>query len=248
MRQGGCDRRASGGRVSRQPAREEGQGAGDGAGDRAQGENENRAGAREGGPMTAASVGRLTVDRSDSSATAAAASRPRSRLQTRSGRRFLLAAALAAVLSIAFTMWIGFRVGGDQSVTVVDDIGEAMAAMVAAASCGYASWRAIGRMRLAWGLLAASALSWGIGETTWSGVYTTTGNVTDAGWVIGYFLIALAPFWPAPFADRASKEGPADLWQMSVPWLSLLGAAVLALALAATGHGLDVFLTAVGGG
>jgi PAS domain S-box-containing protein len=72
--------------------------------------------------------------------------------------------------------------------------------------------------------------------------------VSDAGWVIGYFLIALAPFWPAPFADRVEKEGPADLWQMSVPWLSLLGAAAVTLSLAARGLGLDQFLTAVGGG
>ncbi len=334
--------------------------------------------------MTATRVGRLTVDRSDSSDMAAAASHARSRLQTLSGRRFLLAAGLATVVSIAFTIWIGFRVGGNHSVTVVDDLGEAVAALVAAASCGYASLRATGRMRLAWGLLAASALSWGIGEVIWSvievglgravpfpsaadagylpaiplavagvltfpsapsrittraqavldgtivalalifiswafglasvyqqnnqsllaqvigaaypvgdviiiaalllamrratpqqrgtmalllaglaaaavadssfayltasGVYTATGNVTDAGWVIGYFLIALAPFWPAPFVDRVEKEGPADLWQMSVPWLSLLGVAVVALALAARGLGLDQVLTAVGGG
>ena len=334
--------------------------------------------------MTAARVGRLTVDRSDSGNVVAPVSRPRSRLQTRSGRRFLVAAALAAAVGIAFTVWIGFRIGGDQSVTDVDDLGEAIAALIAAASCGFASWRATGRMRLAWGLLAASALSWGIGETVWSvieiglgqgvpfpsaadagflpaiplavagvltfpsapsriatraqavldgaivalalvfvswafglasiyqqnnqslltqligaaypvgdviviaalmlamrratpqqrgtmalllaglaaaavadssfayltasGIYTATGNITDAGWVIGYFLIALAPFWPAPFADRVTKEGPADLWQMSVPWLSLLGAAVVALALAARGLGLDQFLTAVAGG
>jgi len=334
--------------------------------------------------MTAARVGRLTVQRSDSGDATGAASRPRSRLLTRSGRRFLVAAALAAVISIAFTIWIGFRVGGDHSVTVVDDIGEAIAALIAAASCGYASWRATGRMRLAWGLLAASALSWGIGETIWSiievglgqavpqpspadggfllaiplavagvltfpsapsrittrvqaildgtivamalifvswafglasvyqqnnqsqlaqvvgaaypigdiiiiaalllamrraspqqrgtmaillaglaaaavadssfaylnaaGVYTATGNVTDAGWVIGYFLIALAPFWPAPFVDRVVKEGPADLWQMSVPWLALIGAALVTLARAEQGLGLDQFMTAVGGG
>jgi PAS domain S-box-containing protein len=334
--------------------------------------------------MTAARVSRLIADRSDSSDTAAVASHPRSRLQTRSGRRFLVAAALAAVISVAFTIWIGFRVGGDHSVTVVDDLGEAIAALIAAASCGYASLRATGRMRVAWGLLAASALSWGIGETTWSvievglgqavpfpsaadagflpaiplavagvltfpsapsristraqaildgtivalslifiswafglasvyqqnnqsqlaqvigaaypigdviiiaalllamrratpqqrgtmalllaglaaaavadssfayltasGVYTATGNVTDAGWVIGYFLIALAPFWPAPFADRVAKEGPADLWQMSVPWLALVGAAVVTLARAQQGLGLDQFMTAVGGG
>jgi len=334
--------------------------------------------------MTAARVGRLNVDRSGAGDAAAAATHPRSRLQTRSGRRFLVAAALGAVISIAFTIWIGFRVGGDHSVTVVDDLGEAIAALIAVASCGYASLRATGRMRVAWGLLAASALSWGIGETTWSvievglgqavpfpsaadagflpaiplavagvltfpsapsriatraqavldgtivalalifiswafglasvyqqnnqsllaqmigaaypigdviiiaalllamrratpqqrgtmalllaglaaaavadssfaylnaaGVYTATGNVTDAGWVIGYFLLALAPFWPAPTVDRVEKEGPADLWQMSVPWLSLLGVAVVALALAGRGLGLDQVLTAVGGG
>jgi PAS domain S-box-containing protein len=334
--------------------------------------------------MTAARVGRLNVERNEAGDTAAAATPPLARLQTRSGRRFVLAFGLAAVVSIVFTIWIGFRVGGDHSVTVVDDLGEAIAALVAAASCGYASLRATGRMRVAWGLLAASALSWGIGEVIWSvievglgqavpfpsaadagylpaiplavagvltfpsapsrittraqaildgaivalalifiswafglanvyqqntqsllaqligaaypigdviiiaalllamrratpqqrgtmalllaglaaaavadssfaylnaaGVYTATGNVTDAGWVIGYFLLALAPFWPAPSVDRVEKEGPADLWQMSVPWLSLLGVAVVALALAQRGLGLDQVLTAVGGG
>ena len=334
--------------------------------------------------MTAAQVGRLNVERNDAGDTAAAATHPLPRLQSRSGRRFVLAFGLAAVVSIAFTIWIGFRVGGDHSVTVVDDLGEAIAALIAAASCGYASLRAAGRMRVAWGLLAASALSWSIGEVIWSvievgldqavpfpsaadagylpaiplavagvltfpsapsrittraqaildgaivalalifiswafglanvyqqntqsllaqmiaaaypigdviiiaalllamrratpqqrgtmalllaglaaaavadssfaylnaaGVYTATGNVTDAGWVIGYFLLALAPFWPAPTVDRVEKEGPADLWQMSVPWLSLLGVAVVALALAARGLGLDQVLTAVGGG
>jgi len=70
--------------------------------------------------MTAARVGRLNVERSDAGDTAAAAAHPRSRLQTRSGRRFVLAAGLAAVVSIAFTIWIGFRVGGDHSVTLAE--------------------------------------------------------------------------------------------------------------------------------
>src|SRR5258706_2105398 len=383
MRQSRCDRRASGGRVSHQRTRQEAKGDGDRFGDRAQGQTEKPAAARHGGPMTAAQVGRLNVERKDAGDTAGA-TLPLSRLQTRSGRRFALAFGLAAVVSIAFTIWIGFRVGGDHSVTVVDDLGEAIAALIAAASCGYASLRAIGRMRVAWGLLAASALSWGVGELIWSvievgldqavpfpsvadagylpaiplavagvltfpsapsrittraqavldgaivalalifiswafglanvyqqntqsllaqvivaaypigdviiiaalllairratpqqrgpmalllaglaaaavadssfaylnaaGVYTATGNVTDAGWVIGYFLLALAPFWPAPTVDRVAKEGPADLGQMSVLWLSPLGVAVVALALAGRGLGLDQVLTAVGGG
>lgn len=332
--------------------------------------------------MSATSVGqRRSVDVNNPGA---AVSKPRSRLQTRAGRRFAIAAVVALVLGIAFTAWIGFHIGGDHSVTVVDDIGEAVAALIAAASCGYASFRATARMRVAWGLLAASALSWGIGEVIWSvievglgqpvpfpsaadagylaaiplvvggvltfpsapsrlatraqalldgtivalslifvswafglssvyqaygsdlakdvigaaypvgdiiviaalllamrratpqqrgtmalllgglaaaavadssfayltasGVYTAIGNVTDAGWVIGYFMIALAPFWPAPFVEKVAKEGPADLWQMSVPWLSVLAAAIVVLATAAQGRGLDQFLTAVGGG
>ena len=314
-----------------------------------------------------------------------AVARPRSRFQTPSGQRFAAAAAIATVLSLAFTAWIGFKIGGDRSVTVVDDIGEAVAALIAAASCGYASWRSTSRMRVAWGLLAASALSWGVGEVIWavievglnqpvpfpsaadagyltaiplavaavltfpsspsrittqaqavldgtivalclifvswtfglasvyegssseplarligaaypigdviiiaalllamrratpsqrgtmalllgglafaafadssfsyltaSGVYTATGNVSDAGWVAGYLMIALAPFWPAPFSDKVSRhEGPTDLWQMSVPWLALLAAALVTLSQAAQGRGLDQFQTAVGGG
>src|SRR2546430_7259095 len=122
MRQGRRDRRASGRRVSREPAREEAESAGDGVGDRAQSESENCAGGREGGPLTAARVGRLTVDRSDSGNVVAPVSRPRSRLQTRSGRRFVVAAGLAAAVGIAFTFWIGFRVGGGQAVTDGDGL------------------------------------------------------------------------------------------------------------------------------
>ena len=105
--------------------------------------------------MSATQVGRLAVDLS------AARSRPRSRFRTPAGRRFAIAAVLALLLSIAFTAWIGFKIGGDESVTYVDDIGEAVAALIAAASCGYAAYRQSGRMRLAWAFLAASALSWG---------------------------------------------------------------------------------------
>ena len=332
--------------------------------------------------MSATSVGQRTgVEAGERSA--APASKPRSRLQTPAGQRFAIAAVLALVASVAFTAWIGFHIGGDHTVTAVDDIGEAVAALIAAGSCGYASYRAAGRMRTAWGLLGASALSWGAGEVIWSvlevglnqfpfpsaadagfltaiplavaavltfpsapsrvttraqavidgaivalslifvswsfglasvyqsntsstlaqligaaypvgdiliiaalllvmrratpqqrgtmvlllgglaaaavadssfayltasGVFTSQGNVTDAGWVVGYLMIALAPFWPAPFATKASKEGPVDLWQMSVPWLSMLAAAAVALATAARGHGLDQFQTAVAGG
>jgi hypothetical protein len=180
--------------------------------------------------MTATRVGRLTVDRSDSSDMAAAASQARSRLQTLSGRRFLLAAGLATVVSIGFTIWIGFRVGGDHSVTVVDDLGEAVAALVAAASCGYASLRATGRMRLAWGLLAASALSWGIGETIWSVIEVGLGqavpfpSAADAGFLLAIPLavagVLTFPSAPSRIATRAQAVLDGTIVAMALLFIS----------------------------
>jgi PAS domain S-box-containing protein len=310
--------------------------------------------------------------------------RPKSRLGTVAGRRFIVAAVAAAALSAGFIAWTALRIGGDTATISVDDIGEAVAALLAALSCGYAAWRNVGRMRLAWGLLAGSALSWCLGEVIWSvyevglgvdvpfpsaadagfllalplavaamlafpsapgrittrgqalvdgtivalslvfvswalglgkvyetssdqplaqligaaypvgdiviiavlllvmrraspqqrgsmflllgglaatsvadsafaflnaaGTYGAIGSVLDAGWVVGYLLIALAPLWPAPFAGAVGKEGPVDFWQMSVPWVSLFAAAAVAMSFAVMGRGLDVLLTAIGGG
>ena len=67
--------------------------------------------------------------------------RPKSRLGTRAGRRFIAAAIAAIVLSAAFTAWTAFKIGGDQVTIAVDDLGEALAALLAALSCGYAAWR-----------------------------------------------------------------------------------------------------------
>jgi two-component system, sensor histidine kinase and response regulator len=81
---------------------------------------------------------------------------------------FYPSAALVAVASIAFVAWTALRLGGDQVTIAVDDIGEAVAALLAAISCGAAAWRAAGRLRLGWSLLAASAASWCVGEIIWS--------------------------------------------------------------------------------
>jgi two-component system, sensor histidine kinase and response regulator len=328
--------------------------------------------------MTAASVSSWPMD------SKVATSRPKSRLSTRAGRRFVLAAAAAVLLGVAFIVWTKFQIGGQTATIAVDDIGEAVAALLAAASCGYAALRNAGRMRVAWGLLGASALTWFAGEVVWSvyevglgmqvpfpsaadagfllaiplaiagvlafpsapgrlttrtqalvdgtivalslvfvswalglgkvyettsdqplaqllgatypvsdiviiavlllvmrrasaqqrgamflllgglaanaiadssfafltaaGTYGAIGSVLDAGWVVGFLAIALAPLWPAPFADAVGDEGPIDFWQMSVPWISLFAAAAVAMGLAVMARGLDVFLTAIGGG
>jgi PAS domain S-box-containing protein len=299
-------------------------------------------------------------------------------------RRFALAASLVAVACVAFLVWQLFRFGGDNATIALDDLGEGVAAGIAAVSLAWAAIRASGRTRLAWGFLAAGAASWAIGEAIWSwyevfqgmavpfpsaadagflleiplaiagvlaftsaptrmatrgeavlagtivalsllfiglalglrtvyessqqsqqatmiglaypvgdivtitvlvvalrratraqlgrillligglaaiavadsaftyltanGSYGKIGSILDIGWVIGFLLIALAPLWPAPPLERETVEGPIQLWQLAVPWVATLGAAVAALRFAMANQGLDQLMTAVAGG
>lgn len=300
-------------------------------------------------------------------------------------RAFTAGATIAACLAAAFVAWTALRIGGDRATIAVDDVGEAVAALIAAASCALAAGRASDRIRLAWSLFAISAATWGIGEVVWSvyevglgvsvpfpswadagylsaiplaiggvfaftpapsrltsrgeallagaivalsllfvawslglarvylispaspaaqliglayplgdiititvltlalrrgaasanlgrmllllgglaanasadsafayltanGSYGALGDLLDAGWVIGYLMIALAPLWPAADHRRAAVEGPIELWQLALPWVALLMAAVTAIWLAATDQLLDRFSTVLAGG
>ena len=297
---------------------------------------------------------------------------------------FTALAVAAGVVSIVFTAWIWRGWFGDTATTAVDDLGEAVTAFIAAGSCLYAALRNTGRVRLAWGLFGASALSWGLGEVIWSwyevfqgqdvpfpsaadagyllaipltilgifaftsapsrlasrgetvlagsiaalsllliawaaglgavyatseqsvdaqfiglaypvsdivimtvlvvalrrarrpevprmlmllggialialadstfaymtaaGTYSSSGTVLDAGWFIGYLLIALAPIWPARTSNVAVAEGPIGLWQLALPWLAVLAAALTVTVQAILGRELDQFETVLAGG
>ena len=301
----------------------------------------------------------------------------------RDWRPFGIAAAAAAVVSVAFIGWTALRIGGDATTIALDDIGEAVAALIAAASCGVAAFRTAKRTRLAWAFFAASAASWGIGEVIWSvyevglgvsvpfpsaadagfllaiplaiagvfgftsapgrlatrgeavmagaivalslvfvawalglskvyetspakpdaqliglaypvgdiititvlvlalrrarraevgrlllllgglgatalsnstfayltanGSYGAIGSVLDAGWVVGYLMIALAPLWPTTETEHPAAEGPIELWQLALPWVAVLAAAITAIRLATADMGLDRFLTVLAG-
>ncbi len=296
---------------------------------------------------------------------------------------FTIAAAAAALVSVAFMAWTAYRIGGDQMTIAVDDIGEAVAALTAAFSCGLAAYRTSRRTRIAWAFLAASAASWGIGEVIWSvyevglgvsvpfpsaadagflfaiplgvigvfaftaapsrlttrgeallagalvalsllfvswalglskvydtsaaspaaqliglaypvgdilmitvlvlalrrarrtelgrmflllgglaanaladsafayltanGSYHAIGSILDAGWVIGYLMIALAPLWPPSDTERSAAEGPIGLWQLALPWAAVFVASVTAIKLALSDQVLDRFETVLAG-
>jgi PAS domain S-box-containing protein len=128
------------------------------------------------------------------------------RALTREWRRFALAAALVVTVCAAFLVWQIFRFGGDKTTIAIDDIGEAVAAGIAAVSLAVASVRSKGRARAAWALLGAGAASWCIGEATWSwyevfqGVNVPFPSAADAGFLLeiplaiaGVLVVTTAP-------------------------------------------------------
>src|SRR2546427_9913640 len=68
-------------------------------------------------------------------------------------RTFVVLTAAVVLVSIAYALNIRFVLAGQQAVTAIDDIGEAVAAAVASAACVWAARRASGRDRLGWALL-----------------------------------------------------------------------------------------------
>lgn len=147
-------------------------------------------------------------------------------LGLRGWRGFTVAAVGAAAVSMAFVAWTALRIGGDQATIAVDDIGEAVAALMAASSCGLAAWRTHGRIRLAWALIGGSAASWGVGEVIWSayevglGVKVPFPSAADAGFLLAIplALVGIFAFTSAP--SRLTSRGEA-----------LLASAIVALSL-----------------
>ena len=306
-------------------------------------------------------------------------SKPSSRSSKQGWWRFAAAAALFAAFAAVFVICLGYQIGGTTVTIAVDDFGEAVAAMVAAAACAWAARRSGGRLRRAWGFIAAAAAAWCCGEIAWSvyevglgqavpypglpdigfiaaipltiaGVltfgpaargtatgprlwldraivalallssawslgldvivqspadwwlekvlniaypvgdiaigtvlilalrrateetqgrlflllgglaanaladsafsylnatnsYGAIGSELDAGWVIGYLMIALAAFWPAARIPSGDEDKPIDVWQLALPWLAILVAAIALVSGLFRHHPIDVLST-----
>src|SRR2546427_13107907 len=83
-------------------------------------------------------------------------------------RTFWIVVATVAVVSIAYALDIRYLILGQRGVTAVDDIGEALAAAIAAGACGWAAARASGRDRIGWTLMGISAGLWSAGGGVWA--------------------------------------------------------------------------------
>ena len=284
-------------------------------------------------------------------------------------RVFNIAAGVTVAASIAYALILRYVWFGDQTVTALDDIGEAVAAAIACAACAWAAMRGQGRDRLGWALMSISTGLWAAGEIVWSvyevgmqvevpypsladvgflaavpfavggirafwgpprgtaaswriwfdglivaialtstawgfglrtvwesgsptllldlaypvsdiivatvlilairrapeqqrgrmalllvgvasysvadsafaflnaeGNFGVVGNVIDTGWFTGFLLIGLAAIFPETAPKPAAKEAPLDLWQLALPWMTLLTAAAGDFYTAASGH------------
>ena len=177
-----------------------------------------------------------------------------SRMTTRG--EAVLGGAIVA-LSLLFVAWaLGLRSVYDQSqqpvpatlIGLAYPIGDIVVITVLIIALRRTTRAQLGRMLLLIGGLASTAVSdSAFTYLTANGSYHAIGSILDIGWVIGFLMIALAPLWPAPAQERATEEGPIQLWQLALPWMAALAAAIMAIRIAATNQTMDQFLTVLAG-
>ena len=83
-------------------------------------------------------------------------------------RRLLIVLVGWAGFILLCAAWLLFHWGGSTITKRFDNIAETLAALTAAAACAVAALRHRHRIRIAWALIGASALSWGVGQAVWS--------------------------------------------------------------------------------
>src|SRR5260370_40556450 len=107
----------------------------------------------------------------------------------RENRRFFMVLTGWAGFALFFAVWLAFHWGGTTVTQRFDNITETLAAFAAAAACSAAALRNRQRTRIAWALIGASALSWGLGQTVWSyfelvrGIQVPFPSLADIGYL-----------------------------------------------------------------
>jgi diguanylate cyclase (GGDEF)-like protein/PAS domain S-box-containing protein len=128
-----------------------------------------------------------------------------------SNRRLFIALIGWAGIAMSFAAWMHFQWGGAAVTQRLDNIAETLAALVAAAACGFAALRHRQRTRVAWALIGASALSWGLGQSVWSFYELVRGqqvpfpSVADLGY-LGAVPLAVAGVLCFPSAPNRATS------------------------------------------
>ncbi len=75
------------------------------------------------------------------------------------------------------------------------------------------------------------------------GTFGAVGNVIDTGWFLGFLMIALAATYPTAPPKPAIAQAPVDLWQLALPWMTLLLASAGDVYASVSGHDIDLFMS-----
>ncbi|HET7339411.1 MAG TPA: hypothetical protein VFK22_07665 [Candidatus Dormibacteraeota bacterium] len=103
-----------------------------------------------------------------------------------------------------------------------------------------------GRMAfLLCGVAAYSIADSAFAYLTAQNAYGAVGSVLNTGWFAGFLLIALAAVYPEAPAKAAVTQAPLDLWQLALPWMTLLTAAGGDFYTAVTHHEAGIFQPAM---
>jgi len=159
------------------------------------------------------------------------------RIGTAPGRLAWMLTAACVLALVALAAELHLRLGGEHAVRCLDDVGESVVALSAAAAC-FVGARRHPSMRTFWIMLAIATGGWGIGESIWS-YYELLGrhqtpfpSLADAGFLIYPVAGALA-LWAFPAnANRVARgrwfldAAIVTAALVTVSWPTALGAAV----------------------
>lgn len=75
------------------------------------------------------------------------------------------------------------------------------------------------------------------------GNFASVGHVLNTGWFAGFLMIALAAIYPATAEKVVAKQSRLDLWQLALPWMTLLLASAGDVYSSLSGHDIDLFMS-----
>jgi diguanylate cyclase (GGDEF)-like protein len=151
-------------------------------------------------------------------------------------RRRNVALVVCALLASAFLAVLIVKPGGTHQTRTIDDLGELVAAVIAAVAGGWRASQLSGRARLSWAFLGAGSAAWAVGEGLWSYYELISGRETpfpswaDAGFLLfpALALVGLLVRPSSAFARQGRIRVALDALLVSaslvvISWVSALG-------------------------
>jgi len=150
---------------------------------------------------------------------------------------------LIVAIALTSTAWgFGLRAVWDSNSTtkaldLAYPVGDILIGTVLILAIRRASNQQKGRMALLlFGVASYSIADSAFSYLTAQGAFGSVGSVLDTGWFAGFLLIALAAIYPDAPPKTAAEQSRLDLWQLALPWMTLLTATGGDLYSALTGH------------